>query len=388
MQHHELGPVALGLLKRQIPDGAGVVARAASDDAAADGAGVRPGRAAGHGRDRAAAAPLTLDLATLVAVHLAVLSCNATIGRVTRRSRTLLILVVALGVLAVGAVWIVVRAQQAADALASARTGVDCSCVTTSPRGAPPRPRSELAVVQGDTARAVKATSDPVFDVASAIPVLGTTPAAVRDVAEAADALALEALPDLLEAGTALSADALRADGRPAEPRGVRDRVPGARLRRGSRSARSTADVAGIDTSRHSGAGRGRRHSLQGRARRRAGRDAVGGAGAALIPPMLGADGERSYLLALQSNNEARGTGGFFGSFGIFSADDGKIRVDKLAAAIDPRRPEYDEMPLDFGPDYAALYGDDAASWAGANYLAALSVRSEAVVEDVEGPHG
>ena len=33
-QHHELGPVALGLLKRQIPDGAGVVARAVSDGAA------------------------------------------------------------------------------------------------------------------------------------------------------------------------------------------------------------------------------------------------------------------------------------------------------------------------------------------------------------------
>ena len=28
---------------------------------------------------------------------------------------------------------------------------------------------------------------------------------------------------------------------------------------------------------------------------------------------------------------------------------------------------QYDEMPLDFGPDYDALYGDDPATWAGAN---------------------
>jgi hypothetical protein len=89
--------------------------------------------------------------------------------------------------------------------------------------------------------------------------------------------------------------------------------------------------------------------------------------GAALIPPMLGADGERNYFLALQSNNEARGTGGFFGSFGIINADDGRVKVQKLAprSKLDDQR--YDEMPLDFGPDYAALYGDDPATWAGAN---------------------
>ena len=28
---------------------------------------------------------------------------------------------------------------------------------------------------------------------------------------------------------------------------------------------------------------------------------------------------------------------------------------------------QYDELPLDFGPDYDALYGDDPATWAGAN---------------------
>ena len=53
--------------------------------------------------------------------------------------------------------------------------------------------------------------------------------------------------------------------------------------------------------------------------------------GAALIPPMLGGDGQRDYFLALQSNNEARGTGGFFGSFGVLNADDGRVKVRQLA---------------------------------------------------------
>ena len=90
--------------------------------------------------------------------------------------------------------------------------------------------------------------------------------------------------------------------------------------------------------------------------------------GATLIPPMIGADGQRNYFLALQSNNEARGTGGFFGSFGVITADDGRVGVRQLA----PRRrsstdQQYDALPLDFGPDYYALYGDDPATWAGAN---------------------
>jgi hypothetical protein len=89
--------------------------------------------------------------------------------------------------------------------------------------------------------------------------------------------------------------------------------------------------------------------------------------GATLIPPMLGADEKRRYFLALQSNNEARGTGGFFGSFGVVTADDGRIEVRQLAPSSLLYDQEYDEVPLDFGPDYAALYGDDPALWAGAN---------------------
>ncbi len=167
-------------------------------------------------------------------------------GRVTRRSRILLTLVVAVGVLAVGTVWIVVRSQQAADALTSARSGVVLVREDLA-EGRTAEAAQQLAVVQGDTARAVRATSDPVFAVASVIPVIGTTPAAVKDVAEAADALALEALPDLLEAGTALSPDALRADGNQINLAAFETASPALDSAEASLSA-ITADVAGIDT--------------------------------------------------------------------------------------------------------------------------------------------
>jgi hypothetical protein len=286
-------------------------------------------------------------------------------GRVTRRSHILLILVLVVGALAVGAAWIVIRAQQAADALATARTGVTLVRDDLA-EGRTAEAAQRLAVVQGDTGRAITATGDPVFAVASVIPVLGTTPAAVRDVAEAADALAQEALPELLVAGTALSPDALRANGRQLNLEAFETASPALESAEASLSA-IAADVAGIDTAGTPAQVEDAVVSLQGQLDDALAETRSATRGAKLIPPMLGADGQRRYFLALQSNNEARGTGGFFGSFGVISADDGRVEVRKLAPRSKLDDQQYDELPLDFGPDYAALYGDDPATWAGAN---------------------
>ncbi|RCG29373.1 DUF4012 domain-containing protein [Sphaerisporangium album] len=87
----------------------------------------------------------------------------------------------------------------------------------------------------------------------------------------------------------------------------------------------------------------------------------VGGAATAaeLIPPMLGGDGPRRYFLAFQTNAESRGTGGLVGAFGILSADQGRIRVTRLATDNDlssSARPV-----TDHGPAFRARYGDGAA---------------------------
>ncbi|MEO8107928.1 MAG: DUF4012 domain-containing protein [Actinomycetes bacterium] len=283
----------------------------------------------------------------------------------TRRSRILLILVVVVGVLAICAAWIVIRSQQAADALTSARAGVTLVREDLVD-GRTFEAAQKLAVVQGDTARAVRATSDPVFGVASVLPVIGTTPAAVSDVAEAADALALDALPDLLEAGTALSPDALRANGDQINLAAFETASPALDSAAASLSA-ITADVAGIDTTGTPAKVQDAVASLQTELDDVLVETQSAARGAALVPPMLGADQPRQYFLALQSNNEARGTGGLFGSFGVISADDGRVRIRQLAPRSRLDDQVYDKVPLDFGPDYAALYGDDPASWVNAN---------------------
>jgi hypothetical protein len=285
-------------------------------------------------------------------------------GRVTAR-RLLLAAGVVIAIVLVGAVWIWVRAQQAADALASARDGVT-NVRESITAGDTAKAQQQLAVVQGDTARAVRATSDPVFAIASAIPVVGNTPGAVRDVSSAADALAADALPDLVEAGTALSPDALRAGGDQINLDAFATAAPP--LQSAAHSLEQiSADVDAIDTDQTPAKVQDAVSSLQDQLDDALSETQSAARGAALIPPMLGGDGQRQYFFAMQSNNEARGTGGFFGSYGIITADDGTVKVQHLAPRSTLDDQTYQHMPLDFGPDFDALYGDDAASWAGAN---------------------
>lgn len=61
----------------------------------------------------------------------------------------------------------------------------------------------------------------------------------------------------------------------------------------------------------------------------RAEQDAARGAGAArLAPEVLGGNGPRRYFLAVQNPAELRATGGFIGSWGILTAENGKVDLE------------------------------------------------------------
>ncbi|MGE2715274.1 DUF4012 domain-containing protein [Mycolicibacterium litorale] len=75
---------------------------------------------------------------------------------------------------------------------------------------------------------------------------------------------------------------------------------------------------------------------------------------ARLAPSLMGADGPRSYFMGFQTNAEARGTGGLLGGFGVLRFDNGAPSVDTLARNIDLDKPF---TPIDLGPEYAANYG-------------------------------
>ncbi len=71
-------------------------------------------------------------------------------------------------------------------------------------------------------------------------------------------------------------------------------------------------------------------------------------------PSMMGVDGPRAYLLAFQTNAEARGTGGLLGGTGILRFDNGKPTVDALASNAELYTAKAD---IDLGPEFDAIYG-------------------------------
>ena len=71
---------------------------------------------------------------------------------------------------------------------------------------------------------------------------------------------------------------------------------------------------------------RARRRRQDLRATRAADREAQHAAVAARIAPAIfGGEGDRTYLLVVQNNAESRATGGFIGSYGLITAQDGKL---------------------------------------------------------------
>jgi hypothetical protein len=74
-------------------------------------------------------------------------------------------------------------------------------------------------------------------------------------------------------------------------------------------------------------------------------------------PAMMGADGPRTYLMAFQTNAEARGTGGLLGGFGILRFDNGKPSVDTLAANSEDFGLYKATADVNLGAEFNELYG-------------------------------
>lgn len=282
-----------------------------------------------------------------------------------RGRRALVVVAAVLGVLLLAGLWVGLRTKQAVDALTRARSGVsDVRRAITD--GDPATARDRLAVVQDDAARAKSASSDPVYRLAASLPVVGSTLDAVRGISATADLLAQDVLGPLVDASEALDPQVLRVAAGQVNVQALEDALPPVQ-RAASGVTAAQQRLAAVDTA-------GTPSQVQ---------DAVSTVSRQLdeldrqlgpltdalqiLPPMLGADGPRRYLLAIQSNNEARGTGGFLGSWAVLGVDDGTVTIEEMAPRRYLDRQVYDTLPLDFGPDYAAFYGDQPGSWSSAN---------------------
>ena len=85
-----------------------------------------------------------------------------------------------------------------------------------------------------------------------------------------------------------------------------------------------------------------------------------------IVPSMLGADGQRAWMVLLQQDAEARGTGGLVGAYAVVKTDHGVIKlVTARPRGVLDRGPAIPAEQLPAG--LRALYGKDLREWAGFN---------------------
>ncbi|MCR2784947.1 MULTISPECIES: DUF4012 domain-containing protein [unclassified Microbacterium] len=266
-----------------------------------------------------------------------------------------------LGALLVAAIvagaWIGVRAASAYQHLRTAQATMGEAIDSLSD---PAQAAGLINALSGETSAAHRLTSDPVWRAAEGLPWIGPQLAAVSTIAAAADEVAGTALPPLAEVASSFSIDALRpASGRIdttvfqaiAEPaRAGADDV-----------AAAAASVAAIDRAPLLAPVRDAVAQVSDLLRTGAtATDALARA-STLLPGMLGADGERDYLIVFQNNAEWRSLGGIVGAMAVVHTADGTLQLSaQNSGAAFPR---YDDAVLPLSDELLSLYGPRPGRW-------------------------
>ncbi|MEU6687239.1 DUF4012 domain-containing protein [Streptomyces sp. NPDC046832] len=216
------------------------------------------------------------------------------------------------------------------------------------------RPSAEaLDHIREHAAAARSAASTPVWGIAERLPLMGPPLRSARGLSVAADDMATGVLPEAVRLHRMLASGRLVHRGRVDLAQladatdllgNVRRQLTGIETR--LQGLPGSTVVTRLDVARQRVSDRVTRLS-----------DAVVEAEstARLLGPVLGASGPRTYFLAFQNNAEARGTGGLVGTFGMLTADRGRITLHGFAS--DDTLPRTSTPVADFGPAFDHRYG-------------------------------
>lgn len=258
-------------------------------------------------------------------------------------------------VLAVWASWIAVRGLMARDALQAAASEIRSAQATASIDSLGNLEQTVDSVAE-ESARATSLTSDPAWRGAEAIPWIGGNLVAFRETAAAIDEIVSEALPSLVAVAGALDANSLtpRHGGLPIEElRAAQPDIAHAQqvVAEANEKLDSVKTDGVIDQIDHAVAQV--RDLARDADRMLTSLDTA----AQLLPPMLGAQGARDYLLLFQNNAELRASGGIPGATAIVTAESGNIELGAQANSSDFQAP--DKRPIvELSVQEEALFGD------------------------------
>ncbi|HEU5356194.1 MAG TPA: DUF4012 domain-containing protein [Actinocrinis sp.] len=184
------------------------------------------------------------------------------------------------------------------------------------------------------TSDARRRASGVLWSATSAVPIAGRGARAVQGMAEAADRLTHKALPELIDAID----DVRRAQGGQPGARIDLHGLSASGLKLDAASRTLNAVTGGLDRLPHSTGISGVDIARSAFYHRTAIISAAVAQAAGILhelPSMLGCNGTRRYFLAIQTNAEARGTGGLVGAYGIVAADHGVLRFERFGSDDD-----------------------------------------------------
>ncbi len=208
-----------------------------------------------------------------------------------------------------------------------------------------------------DAAEAREALDGPNWAVLTALPGVGDDVHAVRQVTVALDELAGGALTELV-AARRLVDDGPRIDKGRIDLDMVTSLAPHVRVARASARDAATA-VEPIDAEGLRSELRGPFLELRSEVERLDALTDRAATATRLLPPMLGADGRRDYLLLVQNNAEPRALGGIPGALITISADDGALELGGQRPAF-----SFPEPVLPLTRQEVGLYGTQLGSYA------------------------
>ncbi|PRA82962.1 DUF4012 domain-containing protein [Microbacterium sp. MYb66] len=238
-----------------------------------------------------------------------------------------------LSLLVVAVGWVAIRGIGAVNDLqqvAKGATQLKASIASGDLEGAQPVARS----IARNAASAHELTSDPVWHAFGIVPWLGPNFRAVSEIAEVADAVSTDALTPLLEVAGDFDLASLGFAG------GTIDLAPFAEIAEPLGTADTALSAAQLQVKRIDADATlppladaiGQMRSAVTEAATAVG--SLHGA-AVLLPTMLGGEGPRNYVLAMQNNAELRSSGGIIGSIALLHAEGGRITLQTQASTRD-----------------------------------------------------
>jgi len=283
---------------------------------------------------------------------------TSTPRRRSRRGRLQVVLAAVMLLLVAWAVALVVGATQARAELVSA-SGLVTTLQDKVLEGDRMGAAATLGALQAHSAAAREATSGLHWRVAARIPWVGPNIEAARVVAEVVDDLSTSALPALMQATEVVDPAALvPVDGR-VDVAALQEAAPTV-VAAAAVVSDALARLDALETEQLWSAVAGPLAMVRTEVAAVDATTATAARAVQLLPPMLGADGPRSYLLLVQNNAEVRATGGIPGSVILLQVADGVVQIvdhrsaGSLGDLAAPALPLTDtEMSL-FGADLAA----------------------------------